>query len=136
MQPQPLSLGAKFVAALFAGSSVLHTVRPEVFTGTIPEFLPYPRELVYLSGAAEMLCAVGLIVPRTRPVAAMAAAALLVAIFPANLQMAWSAGEDLVAKGATTGRGLTLGVALVRLPLQWPLIRWAWGARGAVPGSR
>lgn len=129
MQPQPLSLGAKFVAALFAGSSVLHTVRPEVFTGTIPAFLPYPRELVYISGAAELLCAVGLIVPRTRPVAAVATTALLVAIFPANLQMAWSAGEDFVENGASAARGFTLAVALVRLPLQWPMIRWAWGAR-------
>ncbi len=135
MQPQPLCLGAKFVATLFAGSSVLHTARPEVFTGMIPGFLPYPRELVYISGAAEFLCALGLIVPRSRHIAAVASTALLIAVFPANLQMAWSAGGDFVEKGASAARGLTLGVALVRLPLQWPLIRWAWGARGVATGD-
>ncbi|MBO1756078.1 DoxX family protein [Allobranchiibius sp. CTAmp26] len=125
----PLSTGTKIVAALFAGSSVIHTFRPQVFEDTVPDVLPYHRELVYLSGAAEILCAVGLMVPRTRHYAAIASAALLVAVFPANVQMVVDAGEDLVRNGANTQRGITLGVLLVRLPLQWPLIRWAWRAR-------
>ncbi|UIJ34435.1 DoxX family protein [Allobranchiibius sp. GilTou73] len=125
----PLTNGTKVVAALFAGSSVIHTFRPQVFEDTVPHFLPYHRELVYLSGAAEILCAAGLMVPRTRHYAAIASAALLVAVFPANVQMVVDAGEDLVRNGATTARGVTLGVLLVRLPLQWPLVRWAWKAR-------
>lgn len=125
----PLPTGTKIVAALFAGSSVIHATRPRIFERTIPDFLPYHRELVYLSGAAEILCAAGLIVPRTRRVAALASAALLVAVFPANVQMAWDAGEDFVEHGADTARSVTLAATVVRLPLQWPLIRWAWKAR-------
>lgn len=95
----------------------------------MPDALPYHRELVYLSGVAELLCAAGLVVPRTRHHAAIASTALLIAVFPGNLQMAWDAGEDFVRKGATTQRGAFLAASLVRLPLQWPLVRWAWKAR-------
>lgn len=124
-----LSRGARFVAVIFAGSGVLHLARPQVFQGAVPDVLPAHRELVYLSGIAELLCAIGLAVPTTRRPAAIATAALLVAIFPANVQMAWDAGEDLVSNGATTQRGVYLAATLVRLPLQIPLIRWAWQAR-------
>lgn len=124
-----LSRGARFVAVIFAGSGVIHLARPQVFEGMVPDALPYHRELVYLSGVAELLCATGLVVPRTRHHAAIATTVLLIAIFPANLQMAWDAGEDFVSKGASTQRGGVLAAALVRLPLQWPLIRWAWKAR-------
>lgn len=124
-----LSRGARFVAAIFAGSGVIHLVKPQVFEGTVPQVLPYHRELVYLSGAAELLCVAGLLVPRTRHHAAVATTALLVAIFPANLQMAWDAGEDFVVQGASRQRGAFLAATLIRLPLQWPLTRWAWTAR-------
>lgn len=124
-----LSRGARFVAAIFACSGVIHLVKPQAFEGTVPQMLPYHRELVYLSGAAELLCATGLLVPRTRHHAAIATTALLVTIFPANVQMAWDAGEDFVSKGATTQRGAFLAATLIRLPLQWPLIRWSWTAR-------
>lgn len=124
-----LSRGVRFVAVIFAGSGVIHLVRPQVFEGMVPDALPYHRELVYLSGVAELLCATGLVVPRTRHHAAIASTALLVAVFPANLQMAWDAGEAFVSKGASLPRGALLAGTLIRLPLQWPLIRWAWKAR-------
>ncbi len=125
----PLPIGARIVAALFAGSSVIHAVRPQVFEGTIPDVLPYHRALVYVSGVAEIVCAAGLLVPRTRRYAAIASAALLVVVFPANVQTAVDAGEAFVDKGASAQRGAVLAATLVRLPLQWPLIRWAWRAR-------
>ena len=38
-------------------SGVTHLVRPQVFEPTIPPQLPKARELVYLSGVAELVCA-------------------------------------------------------------------------------
>jgi uncharacterized membrane protein len=73
--------------------------------------------LVYASGVAELGCALGLWHPTTRRPAALAIAGLLVAVFPANVQMALDTGGD----ASRTRRWLAYG----RLPLQAPLVWWA-----------
>lgn len=111
------------LAALFATSGFLHLVRPEPFERIVPHRLPRQRALVYVSGAAELACAAGLLRPRTRRVAGWAAVGVLVGIFPANVQMA-------VDVRRSRSRALRVG-SLLRLPLQAPMIRTAYrAARG------
>lgn len=124
----PLRPMAKAVAAAFAGSGVIHLVRPQVFEAIVPPQLPNPRGLVYASGIAELACAAGLLAPRTRRVAGVGSAALLVAVFPANVQMAWDAHRAVVRRGSTPAREAMRIGTLARLPLQVPLIRAAWRA--------
>ncbi|WP_454049794.1 DoxX family protein [Cellulomonas sp. Marseille-Q8402] len=124
---RPLGRGAAVVATAFAVSGVVHLVRPQVFEPIVPRALPHPRDLVLVSGVAELACAAGLVLPGTRRAAGAASAALLVAVFPANVQMAVDA-----VRGATADRSgprlARAAVTLARLPLQWPLVRWAWAA--------
>lgn len=104
------------LAALFAASGVTHFVKPEVFAEIAPRFLPAPETLVYLSGAAELVCAAGLLTKRRW--AAAASVILLVAVLPANVQMA----VDITSReGADSWQSV---VAWARVPLQIPLI-WA-----------
>lgn len=112
VRPFRASFGPWIVAAAFSISGVVHLVRPTSFTGIVPHFLPFPTALVYASGVAELICAVGLW--RRQRWAGYAAAALLLAIWPANLQDAITAqeGHDV----------MTQIVMWVRLPLQIPLI--------------
>jgi uncharacterized membrane protein len=100
------------VAAAFSVSGVIHLAHPTTFTSIVPHFLPQPRALVYASGVAELVCAVGLW--RRRRWAGYAAAVLLVVIWPANLQDAITAqqGHDLATKV----------LDWIRFPLQIPLI--------------
>lgn len=108
------------LASIFAVSGLLHFVRPRPFERIVPRGLPRRRELVYASGAVELACAAGLVVPSTRRLAGLASAGLLVAVFPANVQMALDIGR---------GRSTVATVAAVlRLPMQWPLIRTGWRA--------
>lgn len=51
----------------------------------VPSFLPAPGLLVAVTGVLEALGAVGLLIPSVAPLAAWALAALLVAMFPANV---------------------------------------------------
>ena len=75
------------------------------------------------AGVALLLVyAAGLAAPRTRPAAGLLSAGLLVAVWPANLQMALDAWRD---QRGTAYRVLTLA----RLPLQLPMIRTALRAR-------
>lgn len=105
------------MAGLFGVLGTLHFVRPKPFEAIVPKPLPRKRELVYVSGVAELACAAGLLHPRTRRTAGLVSAVLLTAVFPANVQMAL----DLNRKGSTAAKAA--GVA--RLPLQAPLIRAA-----------
>jgi uncharacterized membrane protein len=102
---------------------VVHLVHPATFTRIVPTFLPAKTALVYVSGVAELICAVGLW--RRDRWAGVAAAALLVVVWPANLQMAINAqrGDDTVTKVEDW----------IRLPLQIPLIWCALQSRRNCP---
>jgi uncharacterized membrane protein len=84
---------------------------------------------VRVSGVAELACAVGLLAPSTRDVAGRVSAGLLVAVFPANVQMTVNTARAVAERGATPRRIAMLTGTIVRLPLQWPLIRAAWRTR-------
>jgi uncharacterized membrane protein len=120
------------LAALFATSGTLHLVRPQLFEPIVPRQLRGPPALVYISGVAEIACAAGLLLPRTRTAAGWASAALLVAVFPANLQMAVTEGKRASRGSGSRGRQVA---TLVRLPLQIPLIRTALKATGIRVGK-
>ena len=120
-----LNPGARAVTAAYLISGVVHLVRPQVFEPTVPRSLPYKRELVYASGVAELACAVGLLDPRTRRYAGPASAALLVGVFPANVQMAADAHRAIARKGSTPKRQAIRAATFARLPLQLPLIVWS-----------
>jgi uncharacterized membrane protein len=125
----PLSPDIAGLAALLAASGVTHLVRPEVFEGMVPHSLSRRRELVYLSGVAEIVCAAGLLAPRTRRAAGWASAVLLVAVFPANVQMSLDKGRRANRRADAESRA-TFAASLARLPLQVPLIRTALRAAG------
>lgn len=112
------------LAAVFLTSGTLHLLRPQVFEPIVPRQLPARRQLVLASGMAELACAAGLLVPRTRSLAGVASACLLVAVFPANVQMSVSHGRR-AARTRRPTHVLTFVGTLGRLPLQWPLVRTA-----------
>lgn len=117
--------GPGIVAAAFTVSGAAHLAQPALFTPLVPHVLAGPTALVYTSGVGELICAVGLW--RRDRWAAFAAAALLLIIWPANLQAAITAqqGDDLTAKVVTW----------IRLPLQVPLI-WFALASGRGPDEQ
>jgi uncharacterized membrane protein len=104
------------LAGLLITTGTLHFLVPRTFQSIVPPQLPEPRALVHLSGAAELACAAGLVVPRLRRRAGWATAALFVAVFPGNVQMALDAsGRSALYRAAT----------YARLPVQVPLVAWA-----------
>jgi uncharacterized membrane protein len=128
-EPPELTRDAAGLAALFLFSGTTHLVKPEVFEPLVPRALPTPRGLVYASGVAEIACGLGLLHPRTRRAAGWASAALLLAIFPGNVQMSVSHGRRAARKQDATSRA-TFAATVARLPFQLPLIRAALRAAG------
>lgn len=115
---------AFILSTALAVSGALHFARPKTFDGIVPESLPgEPRTWTLVSGGAELACAAALAIPRTRSVGGILAAALFVAVFPANVKMARDA---LRSRRAAPRRKV---IAVVRLPLQVPLVLLALQAR-------
>lgn len=108
------------MGVFYIGAGILHFLWPEFYLPMMPPYLPYHRELVFLSGVAEVCCGVGVLIPATRRLAAWATILLLVAIFPANIHIAWN---NVPLGGRTEGFGVW---NWVRLPFQGVLILWAW----------
>jgi uncharacterized membrane protein len=105
----------------FVGSGTLHFMAPGVFERIMPPYMPLHRELVYLSGAGELFGGLGLLSGRTRRIAGTWLVLLLLAVWPANLQML------LDARAAGKPRWWTT-LLWLRLPAQIPLMLWVWCA--------
>lgn len=114
---------------LYVVAGVLHLLVPAPFERIVPRELPASRALVYLSGLAEIALGVGVLVPRTRRTSAKGLILLLLAVFPANVNMAVrDVGANPLPERV---EGLYDAALWIRLPLQGVLIAWAWWyARG------
>lgn len=105
------------MALLYAAAGVNHFIHPATYVAIVPPWIPAAEAAVFISGVAEVLLAVLLLIPATQRLAAWGIILLLVAVFPANVQMAL----NYVA----TGHSL-FWLTLLRLPLQGILIWWAY----------
>ncbi len=112
-----MTIARAILAALFIVAGVLHFVIPAAYARIIPPYLPSPELLVYVSGACEILGGVGLLVPLTRRFAAWGLVALLVAVMPANIQMAMDHAH---------WENIPEWLLWARVPVQLPLIWWVW----------
>jgi uncharacterized membrane protein len=72
----------------FITTGVLHFTHTRAYEQIMPDYVPRHRESVLVSGVAEIAGGVGVLVPRSRPLARWWLLALLAAVFPANLHMA------------------------------------------------
>lgn len=119
----------KWVLAIgMIGAGINHFLSPASYIAMMPEELPAHAELVALSGVAEIAGGLGLLIARTQKLAAWGLIALLVAVFPANVNMAWN---DL----PLGGKPVPTWMLWARLPLQALLIAWAyWYTRGSFGG--
>ncbi len=112
-------VGQIILSIFFILAGCLHFVIPQTYLRIMPPYFPSPITLIYISGAAEILGGIGLFIPSTRRAAAWGLVALLIAVMPANIYMATAH----VAFPGTMGQSWA---QWARLPLQIPLIYWAW----------
>lgn len=124
----------KFVlAGLMVVAGINHFLNPGFYVRIMPAALPLHLEIVYLTGLLEVALGLGLLVPASSMFSSATSAtisrsgvsrlsawgliALLIAIFPANINMALN--PELAP-------GVAPILLWLRLPLQGVLIAWAW----------
>ena len=115
MTPAPRTLtGTAFIVA-----GLLHFAAPATYEKIMPPYLPLHRELVLLSGAAEIAGGAGLLPERTRRPAGIGLVLLLIAVLPANVQM-------LLDARAAGKPPWWVTLLWLRLPMQPLLMWWVW----------
>ena len=107
-------------ASLYIGAGVAHFLRPSALVTIVPPWVPDADAVVFWSGAFELIFGLGLLWARSRYISAIGIIGLLIAVFPANVQMA----KDWIERAHPSA-----WVAVARLPLQGLLIFWAWKVR-------
>jgi uncharacterized membrane protein len=111
-----MKVSNRILTVLFVASGLLHLFNPSAFEWLMPPWLPQHTLLVYLSGVFELACAGGLIFKQRW--AGWLSALVLLAVWPANIWFAFSV--------AGSGNLWLIVAAWVRLPLQVPLMYFAW----------
>jgi uncharacterized membrane protein len=112
-----MTAGRLILAIVFIVAGILHFVLTATYVKIMPPYLPAHTLLVQISGVCEVLGGVGLLTPQTQRFSAWGIIALLIAVSPANIQMAIDHAH---------WPSIPAWVLWLRVPLQLPLIWWAW----------
>lgn len=112
-----LQISRYVFAMLLLVAGILHFMQPKFLIKIVPKYLPYPKLLVLWSGIAEIVCAILLVIPQNQNLGAYLTIALLIAVFPANVEM-----SRIYYLKKKKGFWLTV----LRLPLQILSIWWAF----------
>jgi uncharacterized membrane protein len=110
------------LSLLLLTTGTLHFLHPHTFLDIMPPLIPFPAFLVAFTGLCELAAALGLQLPPLRHLTAWLLVLFLLAVFPANLQMYFSPPPSLHPLLGLSPKTL----ALLRLPLQLPLLAWAY----------
>jgi uncharacterized membrane protein len=107
------------IALFFLLGGVGHFVFVDFFIMAMPGYLSYHKELVIISGIFELLGAVGILVPKTRLYAGYGLIALVVAVYPANINMALHPEQY---------KDMSPLFLYLRLPFQFLFVWFIWWA--------
>ena len=122
------------LAAIYLTAGILHVRAPHAFLAIMPGWVPFPHEVVLLTGLCEIAGAIGLMTGRWRWIAAVMLALYAVFVFPANIKHA----IDGLAYGRNNLGWVYHGPRLLFQPVivWWTLfaggvIDWPFGRRSA-----
>ena len=124
--PHPFAGAPWAIVIMFATVGVLHFVATRFFEQIMPRWVPAAgpigrRSLVLASGACEILGAFGVVYQPTRVAAGWALILLVVAVFPANIEMLLDARRRHAA-------AWWQALMWARLPIQPLIMLWIYSA--------
>ena len=105
------------MAGMYVLAGIIHFIKPRMYEGIIPPYLPSPKVLVYLSGFAEIGLGAGLLLEETRSLSAWGIILMLLAFLPVHIYM---------LQAEKFRKKFPVWALWLRLPLQFLLIYWAY----------
>ena len=107
------------MSLLYVLVGIKHFTNPDFFIHIVPNYINLKREVVYISGFAEIILGLLLIFKKTRKFASFGLIFLLISVFPANIYLY----ESEIAQKSLS---ISKNQALIRMPFQIPLILIAY----------
>lgn len=105
------------MSLLYIIAGINHFIHPVFYLKIMPSYFPIQLELVYISGICEIALGVFVLFQKIRKTACWLIVAMLIAFLPVHIQMVIDNYRTL---------GLLFWISVLRIPLQFVLIRWAW----------
>lgn len=105
------------MSLLYIAAGIIHFIHPGFYLKIMPFYLPIPLELIYISGVCEIFLGLLLLFKKTRKVASWFIIAMLIVFLLVHIQMIIDTYRTL---------GILFWISVIRAPLQFLLIRWAW----------
>ncbi|WP_179376564.1 DoxX family protein [Winogradskyella wichelsiae] len=110
-------IGLYIMAVLYFIAGIMHFIKPKTYMRIMPNYLPNHQALVYLSGLAEIILGIGLCIPMLKNLSIYGIIAMLAVFLLVHFYMLSS--EKAAA-------GVPKWVLILRIPLQFGLMYWAW----------
>ncbi|WP_455168641.1 DoxX family protein [Aegicerativicinus sediminis] len=105
------------MASMYIFAGAMHFIKPKLYLRIMPGYLPNHRLLVYLSGFVEIALGLALLVTELRNIAIIGIIAMLTIFLLVHFYM---------LKGEKEGVGIPKWILILRIPLQFFLMYWAW----------
>ncbi len=105
------------MAAMYIFAGIMHFIKPKAYLRIMPRYLPNHKNLVFLSGIAEVLLGIGLCFALTKNMAIYGIILMLTIFLLVHFYM-------LSDKKAAAG--IPKWILLLRIPLQFGLMFWAY----------
>lgn len=105
------------MAAMYFFAGIMHFAKPKMYMRIMPPYLPKHKLLVILSGIAEILLGLGLLFNEARNVAIYGIIAMLAVFLLVHFYM---------LSGKKASAGIPKWILILRIPLQFFLMYWAW----------
>ena len=112
---EPIGLYA--MAAMYLLAGVMHFLKPKAYLRIMPKYLPNHKALVFWSGLTEIALGIGLCIPILKPISIYGIIAMLVVFLLVHFYM---------LSGEKASAGVPKWVLVLRIPLQFGLMYWAY----------
>jgi uncharacterized membrane protein len=105
------------MAATYVFAGLMHFIKPKVYIGVMPTYLPNHKALVFWSGVAEIILGIGLCFDTLRTLSIYGIILMLAIFLLVHFYM---------LSGEKASAGIPKWVLILRIPLQFGLMYWAW----------
>ncbi|OUS02114.1 hypothetical protein A9Q86_05540 [Flavobacteriales bacterium 33_180_T64] len=105
------------MAGLYVVAGLMHFIKPKLYMRIMPRYLPLHKQLVYLSGIAEIFLGISLCITSLRLISIYGIITMLLVFLLVHFYM---------LSGKKAAAGIPKWILLLRIPLQFGLIYWAW----------
>lgn len=105
------------MAGMYVFAGIMHFIKPNAYMRIMPRYLPFHKELVYLSGLAEIILGIALCIPLLKNIAIAGIIGMLTVFLLVHFYM---------LSGEKESAGIPKWILVLRIPLQFGLMYWAY----------